>query len=75
MLKVVKDNLTEVKSGNVSAIPLVQNNKAISCEYCDFSDVCGLESGRYCEVNSPEAEMFEQDVIKQEEKKDKKGGR
>ncbi|MBS7397811.1 MAG: PD-(D/E)XK nuclease family protein, partial [Ruminiclostridium sp.] len=75
VLKVVKDNLTEVKSGNVSAIPLVQNNKAISCEYCDFSDVCGISDGRYCEVNSPEAEMFEQDVIKQEEKKDKKGGR
>ena len=75
VLKVVKDNLTEVKSGNVSAIPLVQNNKAISCEYCDFSDVCGISDGRYCEVNSPEAEMFKQDVIKQEEKKDKKGGR
>lgn len=75
VLEVVKDNLTEVKSGNVSAIPLVQNGKAISCEYCEFADICGIDTGSCCEVNSPEAEIFAKEVIKQAEKKDKKGGR
>ena len=75
VLEVVKDNLTEIKSGNVSAIPLVQDNTVLACKYCEYLDVCGISYGKCRDVKSNEAEMFAVEVIKQEVKKGKNGGR
>ena len=56
--KVVKENTEQVKSGIVDARPLVDDGKALSCEYCDFKDICGTKQQSCVDVGSAEAVEF-----------------
>lgn len=69
--KVIKDNTEQVKSGVADAMPLAENGTSISCKYCEFRDVCGIDRGQCIEVNSEDAYSFESDIIIPEKKSKK----
>lgn len=69
--KVVKENTEQVKSGIVDARPLVDDGKALSCEYCDFKDICGMKQSSCVDVGSAEAVGFGEDIVVAKAKKGK----
>ena len=50
---------------------LVDDGKALSCEYCDFKDICGMKQRSCVDVGSAEAVGFGEDIVVAKAKKGK----
>ena len=62
MKKIVGDNVCKTVSGDVSAEPLTDKAELISCEYCQYADICGVNPDKAVETDSIEACNFADDV-------------
>lgn len=80
---VISDSAEKVLMGDVSAQPVTNGYKRVSCEYCKFSEICGFNGSGGRDISSADAVSFkdkmtaEENELTQQEKpaSGKKGGK
>lgn len=55
-------NVSEIKQGQVSATPIYDDEKSISCTFCEYSSVCGARKEHSRNIKDCEALAFENDI-------------
>lgn len=58
----IASNVKAVKQGDVSAHPLCEKDKTISCTFCRYAPVCGARKEHNRDIKSEEATAFAKDI-------------
>ena len=62
IISTISQSVSRVKSGDVTANPLKEGTKELSCQYCAYKAICGAGKEHITEIKNDESAQFSEDL-------------